>query len=146
MGSGLRSKPITALLHDPACTPFCFAQATGKPIDLRHNQCVSPDLHAQDTHNPSETPGTGGTEGSHPCRQATLYDLHPHSPVWYSVDMRKEEDPADFPRAIIDLMVNADCMAQESLATFVINPRVYFPLQMEPSPQQSYHGSICQPS
>jgi hypothetical protein len=60
--------------------------------------------------------------------------------------MRKEEDPADFPRAIIDLMVNVDCTVQESLATFVINPRVYFSLQMEPPPQQSYHGSICQPS
>jgi hypothetical protein len=44
--------------------------------------------------------------------------------------MRKEEDPADFPRAIIDLMVNADSMVQESLAKFVINPRVYFPLEM----------------
>jgi hypothetical protein len=50
--------------------------------------------------------------------------------------MRKEEDPADFPRAIIDLMVNMDCTMQESLATFVINPRFYFPLQMEPPPQQ----------
>jgi hypothetical protein len=60
--------------------------------------------------------------------------------------MRKEEDPADFPRAIIDLMVNVDCMAQLSLATFVINPRVYFPLRIEPPPQQSYHGSIRQPS
>jgi hypothetical protein len=40
-----------------------------------------------------------------------------------SIDMRKGKDPADFSKAIIDLMVNAHCTAQESLATFVINPR-----------------------
>jgi hypothetical protein len=39
-----------------------------------------------------------------------------------SVDMRKGKDLADFSKAIIDLMVNAHCMAQESMTTFVINP------------------------
>jgi hypothetical protein len=36
------------------------------------------------------------------------------------VDMRTEEDPADFPRTIIDLMVNVHCTAQESLAILVV--------------------------
>jgi hypothetical protein len=65
----------------------------------------------------------GELRGPTLCHQAMLYDLHPDSPVRSSVDMRKEEDPANFLRATIDLMVNAHCMAQESLATFVINPR-----------------------
>jgi hypothetical protein len=46
--------------------------------------------------------------------------LHPDYPVWSSIDMQKEEDPADFPRAIIDLMVNAHCTVQESMATLVV--------------------------
>ena len=39
--------------------------------------------------------------------------------TWSSVDIREEEDPADFPSAIIDLMVNASYTALESLAAFV---------------------------
>ena len=39
--------------------------------------------------------------------------------TWSSVDIREEEDPADFSRAIIDLMVNASYTALESLAAFV---------------------------
>jgi hypothetical protein len=31
-------------------------------------------------------------------------------------------------------------------AALVITPRVYFPVQVEPPPQQSYHGSTFQPS
>jgi hypothetical protein len=31
MVPSIRSKPITTLLHDPACPPFCFTQATVKP-------------------------------------------------------------------------------------------------------------------
>jgi hypothetical protein len=119
MGPSLRSKPITALLRDPACQPFCFAQDMVSP-ELRHSPWRASNYFLNPTiHHRHQVPGE--LRGPTLCRQATAKsELHPNSSVRYSIDMRKEEDPANFPRAIIDLMVNAHCMTQESLATFVV--------------------------
>jgi hypothetical protein len=96
MGPSIRSKPITALLRNPACPPFCFAQDTVSP-ELRHSPRRAPNYFLNPTiHHRHQV--SGELRGPTLCRQAMAKsELHPDSPVRSSVDMRKEEDPADFP-------------------------------------------------
>jgi hypothetical protein len=62
-----------------------------------------------------------------------------------SVDMQTREDTDDFPIPFQVFWMTQFLRCRITVA-LVITPRVYFPVQVEPPPQQSYRGSTCQPS
>jgi hypothetical protein len=106
MGLSHWSKPITTLLCDLACPPFCFAQATVSP-ELRHspwrapNYCPNPTIHHR-----HQVPGE--LKGPTLCRQATAKsELHPDSPVRYVRWHAKGRRTSWLSRPIPSLMVNA---------------------------------------
>jgi hypothetical protein len=62
MGPSLRSKPITALLRDPVCPPFCTPRPRGSRIMVTVHPELPPRDHA--IHHRQQVPR--GIKGSHP--------------------------------------------------------------------------------